>query len=444
MLKLPGMKRILIFGAGRSAYFTIHYLIEKAAAKGWAITIADSSAENIRTSVGSIGSIAGAATELIDVNDAQARMTLIGRQDIVISLLPARFHILVAYDCLALGVHLITPSYITPELQAMDADVKAKGLLFLNELGLDPGIDHMSAMHIIDRLHNNGAHISSFKSYCGGLIAKEDDTNPWHYKFSWNPYNVVRAGQDGGLCKVNGRLKYLPYGRLFAETEIMPAGKEILEGYYNRNSLHYIDLYGLQETATFVRGTLRYPGFCAAWNRLIQLGLTSDRIPVELPAPLSWQEYIKIFMPEGINNVYALLASEEEREAFAWLLEDAGAVGLKAATPAEALQLLLERKWRMEKGDRDRVVMVHEFEYTSEGRQFRLRSWMDMTGEDASRTAMAKTVGLPLALAAALIAEDGIPTRGVVLPTLKPVYEPLLKALESFGIYFTEEEILLS
>ena len=430
---------ILVFGAGRSAYFTIQYLLKNTQKQGWQITVADSSVENIAICT---QGYSNAIANITDVNNDEARKQLVGKQDIIISLLPARFHILVAQDCLELGVHLITPSYLTPEIQAMHEEARSKGLFFVNELGLDPGIDHMSAMQIIDDLHANGAIITSFKSYCGGLIAKENDTNPWHYKFSWNPYNVIRAGSDGALCRINGSHKYISYNRLFAETEWFDINGEKLEGYYNRNSERYIELYNLQDADTFVRGTLRYADFCRNWNALVNLGLTNDAIPITIEHKISWEEYFRAFLPSAENkenSAFAYILNDKNTSAaLQWLWENNRVEVPAKATPAQALQILLEEKWRMEKEDKDRVVMVHEFIYTLGEKCFGLKSWLDITGENNLETAMAKTVGLPLALAAELIAAKQLKTTGIVMPTSAEIYEPLLQRLQQESIIFKE------
>lgn len=438
------MKKILVFGAGRSAYYTIHYLLENAARKNWQVTVADALEENIRACTTDFPS---AHTEIADVHKDDERRTLIGSHDIIISLLPARFHYIVAEDCVYFKKHLITPSYISPELQSLDKLAKESKLVFLNELGLDPGIDHMSAMKIKHTLEDDGAHISSFRSYCGGLIASENDDNPWHYKFSWNPYNVVRAGQEGGIALMKGGLKYQPYNRLFRETELIHIeGAGTFEAYLNRNSLRYISLYGLENVETFVRGTLRYPGFCRLWNFMVKSGLTNDLLIIENLDKMSWRQLFDIFMPSGdqtLSEKFAQVtgnpAKTEDIAALEWLeiLSDEK-LSLKNATPAMALQVLLERKWAMQQNDKDRVVMVHEFVYTKNNETNILQSWMDINGEDLHKTAMAKTVGLPLALAAELIADEKIHAYGVILPTIKEVYEPVLAALEAYGITFKE------
>ncbi|MGZ5243617.1 MAG: saccharopine dehydrogenase C-terminal domain-containing protein [Bacteroidia bacterium] len=432
---------ILVFGAGRSAFFTIQYLLQNAPKHNWVITVADADVNNIALST---QGFSNAITNIADVHNDEARKQLIAKQQLVISLLPARFHILVAQDCLELGVHLITPSYLTPEIQAMHDEAQAKGLCFVNELGLDPGIDHMSAMQIINNLHSKGAKITGFKSYCGGLVAKEDDTNPWHYKFSWAPYNVIRAGNDGALCRINNSHKYIPYSRLFAETEWFEINGEKFEGYFNRNSERYIDLYNLHSAETFVRGTLRYPDFCRNWNALVNLGATHDSISITNHKGISWQQYFQAFYPTAGNeeksSLAYILSDKNTSAAIEWLWENTQVEVPKQATPAQALQILLEEKWKLLPDDKDRVIMIHEFIYTIGEKCFGLKSWLDITGENNLETAMAKTVGLPLALAAELIATGQLKATGVIMPTLPELYEPLLARLQAEGIVFREEE----
>jgi saccharopine dehydrogenase-like NADP-dependent oxidoreductase len=433
------MKRILVFGAGRSAYYTIKYLLQNAVQKQWNITIADGMRENLDTVA---MEFPGANVIVTDVQDDTARRQLIHRQDIVISLLPAVFHILVSRDCLEGGIHLVTPSYITPEIAALHDEAKGKRIVILNEIGLDPGIDHMSSMHIIHRLKEEGATINSYKSYCGGLIPANDSDNPFRYKLSWNPYNVIRAGQSGGLSLLKNKFHYVPYHRLFNEVQVVEADGEAFESYFNRDSMHYISLYELEEAGTFLRGTLRYPGFCKKWNALVQVGLTTDAVTIDIPGNTSWMNYIQGFLPEfHKTNLDVFMDHDTEiLNALHWLFDNAGIVELNHATPAQNLQKLLEMKWKMNPLDKDRVVMVHEFEYLKGNKAHTLKSWMDIEGEDSKRTAMAKTVGLPLAIAAELIADDKIHSFGVILPTIKEVYAPMLRALEKEGIGFKEKE----
>ena len=437
------MKNILVFGAGRSAYYAILHLLNQAQQKGLQITIADALEENLKA----WSQYPHAITCVADVHDDNSRRELVAKQDIIISLLPARFHNLVAEDCLIAGVHLITPSYVSPELEKMHDEVSKKGLVFINEMGLDPGIDHMSAMQIIHRLQAEGNEIISFKSNTGGLMALGSDDNPWRYKLSWNPYNVVRAGQDGALYRQNNELHYIPYHRLFREAELTEIAGEKFDVYLNRNSDKYISLYGLESAATFMRGTIRYEGFCRKWHLLLSLGLCIDRIGLPIDKPGSWEAYINMFMGNSdlhnkadLEMLSGLNLLDEDIYAIEWLCENADNVQVGDLTPAEQLQLLLEKKWQMQPHDKDRVIMVHELEYKQGEETKKLKSWLDLSGEDMHKTAMARTVGMPLAIAAILIAEGEISKTGLLMPTEKEVYEPMMRELGLYGIFFQEEE----
>jgi len=266
------MNKILVLGAGRSSSSLIGYLLNKAATKGWEVTVGDFSEAYAREKVGS--SLVGKAISF-DINDETSSKGAIGSADVVISLMPAHLHTLVAKHCLVLGKHLLNASYVSDEMKTFHNEALEKGLLFLNECGLDPGIDHMSAKQVIDRISASGGKLNSFESFTGGLIAPETDPeNPWRYKFTWNPRNVVMAGQGTAKFLKDGLYKYIPYQQLFTRiTKITVPGYGDYEGYANRDSLKYLETYGLQGIKTMLRGTLRNDGYCSAWNVLVQLGV---------------------------------------------------------------------------------------------------------------------------------------------------------------------------
>jgi saccharopine dehydrogenase-like NADP-dependent oxidoreductase len=315
-------------------------------------------------------------------------------------------------------------------MKAMDTEVKAKGLLFMNEMGLDPGIDHMSAMQLLDQLKAGGKKITSFRSHCGGLVAPESDTNSWHYKFSWNPRNVVLAGQgDGGIrWRENKEMKEITYHELFSNTNTINLGTEgSFDTYPNRDSLKYIDEYALAEVETIYRGTLRVPPFCEAWDCLVDLGLTQ---------------------PTG---AYTFIPRSEAIEQLD-LAEEPGILGMldeigifdeanfdRHLSPADNLQKLLEHKWQMQASDKDLVVMVHEIEYMDGAAQKRIQSSLYIKGTDGEHTAMALTVGLPLAIVTKMILNGQIPQRGVIMPKYKEIYDPVMKELEEYGVRFREQ-----
>jgi saccharopine dehydrogenase-like NADP-dependent oxidoreductase len=420
------MRNILILGAGKSSISLIDYLTEHAAKENWSVTVADMSEKlALQKTKGRVYTQAIS----IDIENDQTRQELIARYDIVISMLPAIFHTIIAKDCLELGKNLVTPSYISPAMKEMDTVVKAKGLIFMNEMGLDPGIDHMSAMQIIDKLKAEGRDIISFRSHCGGLVAPESDTNAWHYKFSWNPRNVILAGQgDGGIrWKEDGEIQEIGYHKLFSNTSMIGLPKQgIYDSYPNRDSLKYIDEYGLDTVDTLYRGTLRVPPFCEAWACVVDLGLTS-----------ATGHCIFTNKEEAIKQL-----DLSERPEIQYMLEEIGIFNEENfplhIPPADSLQKLLENKWQMQPADRDLVVMVHEIDYKEGDKIRHIQSSLYLTGQDHEHTAMALTVGLPLAIVTKLILNGQITQRGILMPKHKEIYEPVMKELEDYGVKFKE------
>ena len=364
-------------------------------------------------------------------------------------MLPASLHITVAKDCIRLKKSLVTASYVSEEISELDESAKQAGVLLLNEIGLDPGIDHMSAMQVIDNIKEKDGELTSFKSFCGGLVHPDYDTNPWNYKFTWNPRNVVLAGQGTAQYINQGKYKYIPYSKLFERTEkmsILDAGK--FEGYANRDSLSYRKAYGLENIPTLFRGTLRRKGFCKSWNMFVQLGMTDDGYKVENSENLTYREFINLFFPynhelsveEKFCSYLNLSHDSEEFKKAEWLgvFTDVS-VGLKDASPAQILQKICEEKWTLGSEDKDMIVMQHQFEYIQNGEQKKLNSSLLVFGENPRFTSMAKTVGLPVAIATKLILSGEIKSTGVKIPTTKDVYIPVLKELAENGINFIDE-----
>jgi saccharopine dehydrogenase (NAD+, L-glutamate forming) len=382
--------------------------------------------------------------------DSKARTPYIEKADLVISMLPAIYHVGVAQDCIALKKHLITPSYISAEMRALDAAAKEAGVIIMNEIGVDPGIDHMSAMKIIHHIQAEGGELESFKSYCGGLIAPQSDTNGWHYKFTWNPRNVVLAGQgSAAIYKEAGALKYLPYHRLFQQTEFINVPNYgQFEAYANRNSISYLETYGLQDLPTIIRGTLRVPPYCAAWNALIQLGLTEDTYTIKNEGTFTPRMLLNTFIPfkDQRSVEQKLAAFLGENAELLPLFEEIGLFDAtyifqaKEASPAQYLQELLEKAWKLAKTDNDMLVMYHEFIYKKAGKNFKIESSMVAVGTDQRFTAMSDTVGLPVGIAARLILNQTITQTGVTLPVYPEIYTPILLELEQYGITFNETE----
>jgi len=442
------MKNILIIGAGRSSANLIKYLLEHAEQLDWNIRVGDM---DEAFALAKIGTSNRAKAFKLDAANTEQRRAEIQQADLVISMLPATMHMEVAKDCIEFGKNVITPSYIPDEMWELHTKAQQKGIVILNEMGVDPGIDHMSAMKIIDRLKSQGAHLTSFESFTGGLIAPESDTNPWNYKITWNPRNVVLAGYGGtARYKENNILKYIPYHRLFERLTTIDLGPDgTFEGYGNRDSLKYLKLYQLESIPTLYRGTLRKSGYCDAWNTLIQLGLTDDSFVADLPAQMTWASLTASFLPEGQGSVRERLKSylnptETSLEKLSWLgIFDEIPVGITKGSPAQALQRLIETRWVLGPDDKDMIVMWHRFTYTLGGESYELHSKLVTYGDDPVHTAMSKTVGLPIAIAAKHILQGTWKLTGVQLPTIAGIYEPVLAELDSMGISFIEREFKL-
>lgn len=444
------MRKILILGAGRSASSLIHYLITHADQQEWRVTVADKDPVNALAMVKEGPEVARGIG--LDASDAAARGQAIEGHDLIISMLPAFMHMDVLRDCLRLGKHVITPSYVPDALWGMDEDFKAKGLIVLNEMGLDPGIDHMSAMRILDRVKAQGGRIEAFESYCGGLVAPESDDNPWGYKFSWNPRNVILAGQGGSAKYIHGgEVKYIPYQRLFRDTvRINVPGMGDFDGYANRDSLKYRKAYGLEDIPTLLRGTLRKAGYCSAWDSFVQLGCTDDGFVMELGTDPTYSDFLSAFVPNapGMDlrhrtaEALGRSVDSDEMQKLAWLgLFDALPIGSQGLTPAGTLQRLLEEKWKLGADDKDLVVMWHRFRYVEEASVQEIQASLAVVGQDQRHTAMARTVGLPIAMACKLVLNGMIEDRGVILPLKPTIYDPVLDELEKHGIAFLEEEV---
>ncbi len=439
-------KSILLIGAGRSSIYVIDYLAENALKYGWKFSVADMSEELLNEKTAKYPCVTAI---VLNIDDKETLNKLIESHALVISLLPPSLHIEVAKLCLHYKKHLLTASYLTDEIRKMGAEAKEKGLIFLNEMGLDPGIDHMSAMKIIHKIQEENGELTGFKSFCGGLIAPESDNNPWNYKFTWNPRNVVLAGQGGTAKYIEDSIyKYIPYHQLFKRTEeidLQDFGK--FEAYANRDSLSYREVYGLKGIKTMLRGTIRKKGFCQAWDVLLQLGLTDDSFRLENSENMSFKEFVQAFLNNpASNNLLDSLAKQanqlensEIMSKIAWLdiLSDEK-INLPKATPAQVLQKKLEEKWALEGCDKDMVVMQHQFSYIEDNDSKKLYSDLVLIGESSTHTAMAKTVGLPLAIAAKLILEETISLKGVNIPVSKEIYNPILNELKKFEITFIE------
>jgi saccharopine dehydrogenase (NADP+, L-glutamate forming) len=397
------------------------------------------------------GSTRGQAIRF-DIQDEAGSADTIKQADIVISLLPAHFHTLVAAHCLKLNKHLLTASYVSPEMQAFHSAAAQANLVFINECGLDPGIDHMSAMQVINSIKDKGGKMVTFESFTGGLISPDTDPeNLWRYKFTWNPRNVVMAGQGTAKFLQEGQYKYIPYQQLFKRiTPVTVEGLGEFEGYANRDSLKYVDTYGLQGIRSMVRGTLRNKGYCSAWDVLVQLGCCDDTYPMEGVEKMTHRDFINAFLgydpqlmvEEKLCKACKISPTGPEMQRLRWSgFFERELIGISSGTPAQVLEHILNKKWKLSSHDKDQIVMWHRFVYELNGARKEIQATLIATGDDAVQTAMAKTVGLPLGIAAKLVLQDKINARGVVIPVIKELYEPILQELGELGIRLTEKEV---
>lgn len=444
------MRTILIIGAGKSTAYLVKYLLDKSVAEQLHITLAD---KNIDFATKLIDHHPNGNAIAFDIFDEQQRTKEITKADIVVSMLPARFHIEVAKDCLTLNKNMVTASYVSKEMQALHKAVEAKGLLFLNEMGVDPGIDHMSAMQVIDRIKANGGEMILFESFTGGLVAPESDDNLWNYKFTWNPRNVVTAGQ-GGAAKFlqEGKFKYIPYHRLFRRTEFLEVdGYGRFEAYANRDSLKYQSLYGLDAIQTLYRGTIRRVGFGKAWQIFIMLGMTDDSYTIEDSEHMSYRDFVNSFLPYSHTDSVELKLRHQlkiDQDDIIWekleeldMFNPNKKVELQNATPAQILQKILMDSWTLQQDDKDMLVMYHKFGYELNGEKHQIDATMVCKGENQTYTAMAKTVGLPVSIATLKVLNKEIQEKGVKIPINKNIYEPILSELIKFDIIFKEKEV---
>jgi saccharopine dehydrogenase-like NADP-dependent oxidoreductase len=503
------MKQILLFGAGKSATVLIRYLLENASAEGWHVLLVDA---DLAAAEKKIGNSEHGKALSFDIRDQDERSAQIAQADLVISLMPPALHFLIATDCVRHKKNLLTASYVDEQMRTLKKEVEENGLLFLCEMGLDPGIDHMSAKKMIDEIHENEGRISSFISHCGGLVAPESDNNPWHYKISWNPRNVVMAGKSGALFRQDGEIREIGYKELFAEKRYVPVpGGEVLCWYPNRDSLSYIPIYGLEGSATFIRTTLRHPDFIYGWKNVIDLNLTDEKQSYQTDGKTladffkqhmdqnGFSEWLEQKLHDQFDSTKGLLAElvnlvELEQKAAQkgveaveefMVVDDQGDLkqididDLKvnaAATladkmhdasltlkqlfylgmddeqtvlnrgkcsAADVLQFALEKKLGLGPEDKDMVIMLHEIEFEKDGEKYKSTSTLVLKGEDEQQTAMAKTVGLPLGIAAKLILNGAIDVRGLRIPVIKEIYEPVLEELRSEGIEFMEQRQVL-
>lgn len=440
------MKKVLVLGAGRSSQYLVDYLLDNSQVDQYEVMLTDREKElaAYRVQHHSNGNAI-----VLDVSNEKERDALIQESDLVISMLPINFHLEVAKACLKYRKNMVTASYVSPEINQLNEEVKRTGLIFLKECGLDPGIDHMSAMSVIDKIRNLGGNLRSFETFTGGLLVPSPDENPWQYKFTWNPRNVVLAGQGGVKFLQEGAFKYIPYHKIFRRTEMVHIpGHGYFEGYANRDSLKYLKLYNLEGIKTMYRGTFRRPGFCRSWDIFVQIGATDDSYMMDNVKEMTHKQFINSFLSYNpydsveLKLAHYLNLDFDSLEMFKlrWLhLFDEEPVGLEEGSPAQILEHILKKRWTLNVNDRDLIVMWHKFEYFEEQQLKVINSYLTAEGENNLKTAMARTVGLPVGIAARLILKGKIGLKGVHIPTKKEIYEPILHELKTLGIEIQEE-----
>ncbi|MDQ6757229.1 MAG: saccharopine dehydrogenase NADP-binding domain-containing protein [Bacteroidota bacterium] len=439
-------KKILLFGAGKSATILIEYLIKESLKNNWRLIVCDADIVLTRSKTGNNENTEAVS---IDVLNETERKNLVQSADIVISMLPAALHFLIAKDCVEFSKNLLTASYVDKNIKSLEKEIIEKKLLFLCEMGLDPGIDHMSAMKMINSIKEKNGKIGSFVSHCGGLIAPESDNNPWHYKITWNARNIVLAGKDGAEYIIDDQTVKVPYRSIFRNCPLLNVIDNYpLCWYPNRDSEHYIDLYNLQGIKTFIRTTLRHPAFARGWNKFVNMQLTAtndfesikncktyaDWLTVKT-APYftnkDWNNYLQMYLTDPFKN-------EFDRQIVFLGLRSKELLPENFKCSADILQNIIEEKLAMKPNDKDMIVMLHELEYELRDNKYEVRSLLIVKGDNSMKTAMAKTVGLPLGIATKLILQGNIKTTGLHIPIIPEIYEPVLKELEENGIVFNE------
>lgn len=442
------MKKILVLGAGQSTSYLISSLLARAQGLDWFVTVCDRNSDLASERV--LGHSRGQAV-VLDANDPSTRASILKGSDVVVNMLTRPYQYPVAIDCLNNQAHMLTASYEDPKVRGLDTEAHRKGVLILNEMGLDPGIDHMIAMSMIQKVHNQGGIVSSLRSYGGGLPAPEEEANPLRYAITWNPRNVLMAGEDGAMYKEGGKFKLLPFHAVFERTwTVEVEGVGTLEAYPNRDSLTYEAVLGLRKTSTIIRGTLRYPGWCETWQQIIRLGLANEALRMTNLKNMSYAELTEMCLPPSEKRVpleqqvagyLGISMKGRIMDNLRYLgLFSAEKIGNDAETVSQAMLHLVRNKLRMPPGARDVVILMHkmEVEYPDEGKTEKLVSTMIEYGIAGGGTAIARTVGLPIAIAIELLLTGRLQITGCRIPTHPAIYEPVLMRLKDEGLVIRE------
>lgn len=441
------MKKILVLGAGQSSPFLISYLLEHAEKHGWFVTVADL---DINVAAQRIdGHPCGDAIKL-NANDMAMLAAQIKKSDVVVNMLAPQFQHMVAWECVQYGTHMISASYRDQQVRDLHADAQRTGVLILCECGLDPGIDHMSAMSLVTDVQHRGGIIEGFLSYGSGIPAPDSLSNPLKYAITWNPRNVVMAAEHGAQYLRTGKIKIVPHWQVFRRSWVVEVeGLGTMEAYPNRDSLSYKQIYGLHDAETMIRGTLRYPGWSETWLQIVRLGLPNEELRIPDLASRTFAEVIEMFIPRNTSgdNLRQRVANHLQISPTGGIMENLHWLGLfsdeptgvQGETTAEVMSHLLQKKLVLGETERDMVVLVHELHvrYPNENdRREKVVSTMIEYGEPNRFTAMSKTVGLPAAIAAKLLLTDDLPITGSHIPTHAVIYTAILRELSAAGLEF--------
>ncbi len=443
------MNNILILGAGRCSGAMIDYILDEALKNGWYVTVGDMDPNTANEKIKNHPNGRGTWLDVTKVND---RRDLITRTDVVVSLLPAHLHLEVAHDCIKLNKQFITSAHVSHELYRLGDEARDRELIYTGQMGLDPGIGHMMARKQLDELRAKGATITSFRSYSGGLVTPDNlKNNPWKYKFTWNPRNAVLMGQGTSQYLDNKKLKHIPYNNLFESYHLVDiAGVGSFEAYPNRDSLLHKEVYGLTGIPSVMRGTLRYPGFCDGWNALVKLGLTDGSYPILNAKNMTFHEWIDAYVSnepgssikDRTAHKLGKYANSKVMKQLEWLgLFRKKKINFRTATPALLLEKLLQDKCALQEKDKDLVLIQLEYKYELDGEKKQLISTLKMEGENAKNTAIAKYIGLPIAIFVKMVMNNTIKDTGINVSMKKEIYTPVLEELKEHGIVFNNTAI---
>ncbi len=445
------MKKVLIFGAGMVAGPPVKYLLEK----NFHVTVASRTVAKAEALLNNHQNGVAKAFDITVASDNDLD-TLIKDCDLAVSLLPYTYHVKVAKSCLKYKKHMVTTSYVSPEMQALDNEAKNAQVTILNEIGVDPGIDHMSAQKIIDNIHAQNGEIISFTSYTGGLPAPDTNNNPWGYKLSWSPRGLILAGRNAAKYLEEGKVVDILGEDLFDHYRPFPVNEKgpgddkelgMLEGYPNRNSIEpYIEVYKIPEAKTMIRGTLRNPGWCRTMKKIADIGYLEIE-ELDFPSGFTYGQLTNKLLQEPIDSdpkakvmkKFAIKKDDDIIQRLEWMgLLGADKLPKSKISPLDALCYQFEEHLQYSKGERDMLVMVHQFKYKLPSGEEKLTSTMIDYGIPNGDSSMSRTVGLPAAIGVRMILEGKITDRGVLRPVKKSIYGPILKELENLNIGFSE------